>query len=1189
MSLDLEQQLLKRKDDVSQRKAAEQNEIQKDINKLPKRPRDSLEALDKKIDSLERERTITSISLAEERQILKEINFVKKSQSQIEEYDALEKQIQEKKTAITSLRESLKIHTASLSEIEAALAKVRLANKLGCSTQELTTDLVECPRERIGAVIGKKGSMIKKIEAETKVNINVEKDTNKIMIEGNQESIDMANAEIDKLIRRTEDEVDVPARVLTYLGEKHISAIQDLREENVDVTIDILRKTGKLTVRGIPERVEEVRETILGLDVTTKEKRLDSRELSIVIGKKGGRIKDLVVNHSISIDVEKSEKDENSMFLTGPPRLVDAALSEIDMLLSDNLEVEEKIHVDLILKRILIHNKGQMMKTLQRKINDALGESNGSCVLSFDSEHQEKIDALLVVKARQAIVSAACELTKGSLKDFDSLVRHTIVDPYIVPRIIGKNGEIVRKLTEGKPCFLELSRTTGSISLGATTVDGLNSLEAEINEFLIMNSVERVHANAETMKAQYREFTRSKFKAEINTLASVDLDTKNKCFIILGKKDSLEKAKEMMESYLVSNVVDEIPVAENDFIDLVSGGRGGLIVRLSNELKAHLRGDRDRKVVVIKGTEEEVRAAKSRLDQFLNGGDGHSVAKISVTASIVGGIIGKGGKNRQQLEKKHGVSVHISDSNVVAIRGPETSVAECKIEVLKMVATARVSQSLSLTEDQQKSLENSGALKRIMREVPSHVTVADGSATVRGFFYDVRDAVALLNEQLRGEYRSSIELERSQFTRVKATARDPSHFERIGLETNTTISVNSDDGSVCVSGKRSDVKKAKDQLFGFFSFVLPAEIERMKIAKPLQASVGQATSLAEIAATVGGATLYLDRDLGSIVIRSTDTSKVERARRFLQEAVEEAEKLIYVLQLKPADSWLLPVVVGKNGTRVSSLEKDSGCKLDISKEARTVTIQGETEDKVTELREKITKIIEKARRENYFFSVPDAAIAAFMGKGASHIKKFSTEYGVDIQRLRKGKEQFKISGDEGKIESVKGAIGDWISSWEESRANIQIPVDKQCIAAVLGTKGETALSIEKEFDCRVDVDRTAMIVTLRGGTEAKRQAALERIEAIITKEKEAKTEALLQRKTPLSLQESKDEEKPSKPLQVSNPSSRGRVNSFPAVPVGVSAPSVKKKNGSTCMEAGTPTGRSLLRILVDDPGQNSVR
>jgi polyribonucleotide nucleotidyltransferase len=1089
----------------------------------------------------------------------------------------------------------LKTHNTSLGEIEAALTKVKLANKLGCTTQELIATQIGCPKEKIGAIIGKKGSMIKKIEAATNVNIDVDKDTNGITVLGNQASIDIARAEIDKLIRTEAVEVDAPKRLLSYLGEKHISVIQDLREANDDVTIDILRRNGKLTLRGVPERVEEVKKTILGLDVVTKERKLEGRELSIVIGKKGATIGGLVLKHKVSIDVEKTDNTSNTAVLIGPPSLVDAALSDIEILISENQEVAEKIHVDLILKRILLYNKGRNMKALQRKVNETFKESDGNCILSFDTEHPEKIDALLVVKARQSIASTASELTKAGLKEFENLILHTIVDPYIVPRIIGKNGESIKKLTEGKPCFIEVSRTTGNVSLGATTVEELTSLESEINELVSINSILRLDADPATMKAQYREFNRSNSKAEMNSLVSLDLDTKNKCFIIRGKKNDLEKAKALLESYLVNNCVDEVPITANDLVDLLSGGRGSMISRLSNELEANLRADRDRKVIIVRGTKENVRAAKAKLDQFLNGGDGHSVVKVSVTANIVGGIIGKGGKNRQQMERKYGVSVQISDSHVVAIRGPEEKVAECKIEVLKMVATARVTQTLPVTEDQQKSLENNGTLKRVMREIPTQINFEDGNATVRGYFYDVRDAVALLNEQLLGEYRSFIEFDAFQFAKVSATAHDPSHFERIGTETSATVSLDSDGLSIVVSGNRSNVKKAKDQVFEFLSFVLPGEIERIEISKPLQTSVGQATSLAEITATVGGATIYLDRDLGSIVIRSTDQDQLKRARSLIQEKVEEAEKLVYVLQLEPSDSWLLPLIVGKNGNRISPLEENSGCEVDVSKESRTVTIRGETEDKVAELRELLARVIEKARRENSFFSVPEAAIAAFIGKGASNVKELSTEYGVDIQRLRKGKDQFKISGDEQKIENVKGAIGDWLSKWEESRANIQISVEKQLIAAVLGTKGETARSIEQDFGCRVDIDRDALTITLRGGNKAKRQGALEKIEAIIAKEKQAKTEAIDRRKeTEPTSQESKTGQTqqnavlPTGSFEKPIAETKSRVYTFPTVPVGVSAANWKKQKAPPALEAGTATGRSLFQILLADPVPESI-
>jgi polyribonucleotide nucleotidyltransferase len=277
------------------------------------------------------------------------------------------------------------------------------------------------------------------------------------------------------------------------------------------------------------------------------------------------------------------------------------------------------------------------------------------------------------------------------------------------------------------------------------------------------------------------------------------------------------------------------------------------------------------------------------------------------------------------------------------------------------------------------------------------------------------------------------------------------------------------------------------------------------------------------------------------------------------------------------------------------LEENLGCKADVSKESRTVTIRGETEDKVVELRESLARVIEKARRESSFFSVPEPAIAAFIGKGASNIKELSTEYGVDIQRLRKGKDQFKISGDEQKIENVKGAIGDWLSNWEESRANIQISVEKQLIAAVLGTKGETARSIEQDFGCRVDIDRDALTITLRGGNKAKRQGALDKIEAIIAKEKQAKAEAIARRKEtePTSLesktgQTQQDAVLPTGSFEETEAKTKRRVNAFPTVPVGVSAASGNKQKATTALEAGTATGRSLFQILLADPVPESI-
>eukprot|EP00526_Cylindrotheca_closterium_P003765 CAMPEP_0113621100 /NCGR_PEP_ID=MMETSP0017_2-20120614/10774_1 /TAXON_ID=2856 /ORGANISM="Cylindrotheca closterium" /LENGTH=1210 /DNA_ID=CAMNT_0000530821 /DNA_START=20 /DNA_END=3652 /DNA_ORIENTATION=+ /assembly_acc=CAM_ASM_000147 len=1206
MNNSLEETLKKRREEVLHKRQADQDtiaslqsEIQRHINKLPRRPKQSHEGLDRKIVELEKQRTITSMPLAQEREILKEISYTKKQKLQLDEYNAIDKLLQQKRATITTLRDGWKVHTTSLGEIDSALAKVRLATKLECKTQDLVTSEFDCPHDKLGVVIGKGGSMIKKIEAATKVSLDVNKDTNIITIEGSPLSIAAARAEIDKLVRTEAVHVDVPKRLLGYLGEKHIPIMKELRAANEGVTIDIVRSSGKIHLIGLPERTEEIKKSILQLNVATKERKLLPNEFPIVIGKKGSTISKLVTTHKVSMDVEKHSGDTTA-YVTGPPELVNSTLADIEKMIEENEEVTDQIHVELIFKKIFLHHSGKFIKELQKEVNGTLKEGTEgmsapqqpNCMLTFDPKHPDKEDAILMVKARRSVLEKATELTKTGLEKFKDLVIKMSADPYIVPRIIGRNGETIKKLTDGKPCFMEVSRTSGDVTLGATNATELENLKKEIDALMEKNALLRMDAaNPDMIMAQIREFNRSKIKNEMLALANVDADTKQKCFILRGEKEKLPEAKKMFEEYLAKTFLDELAVTGNDIADLLNGGKGSTIVRLSNEFHAVLRADRDRKVVIIRGEETAVKDAKIRLDQFLHGGNGHSVARVAVTKSIVGGIIGKGGKHRQQLEQKFGVTVQISDSHVVAIRGPEEKVAECKIEVLKMVATARVTQTVPVDDEQKKKLEQNNTIRRIIRETATLITIADGNATIRGYFYDVNDAVAMLNEQLKGEYQSRIELDASHFKRVSASARDPSHFDRIQAETNASVAIDSENGSILVSGKRYNVKKAKEQVFGFLSFVLPGEVEKIKILAPLQATVGQATSLAEIAALVGGATIYLDRDMGAIVVRASDRDMLNRAKEQIRKKVEEAEKLVYVLQLQPADAWIINQIMGKNGSQIQTLQKSSGCTIDVSREKRIISGRGESEEKVSALKVSLSEIVDKAKRENAFIAFPEAAIGAFMGKGGKKLKEFSKTHEVELLRLQKGKYQFRVSGDEDKIVAAQKAIADWLAEWEETRATIQISIEDQFIPAVLGAKGATLKSIESEFECRIDINRDASTLTIRGGKKASRQGALEKVEYIIEKEEEARAEALARKKERDAENAAKAERNEGK--NVNKPSSSGALDTrderrhydFPTVPVGVKAPAPKKKKGkgNSTVEGGTATGLSLFQMLAADP------
>lgn len=1199
---ELEQKLKYRLEESIKSRDAQQAEIkqlqadlQKLLTKIPRRPRESIPQLEQQMRDLEKKRTTTSMSLTDERQILKQINTIQKTKTQVEEYQAMDQRVQEIKSKLEELKNGQKTQRESIQEIETALAKVKLANSLGCSTQELTTIQFEVPRDKLGMIIGKQGSRIQKLMEIHKVTIDVDKETCLATITGSAGAAQCAKTEMETITRAVDVDVSLSAEVVAYLAAPYIEDLANLKNKYEDLYMDLIRSASKAILRGAPERVEEAQQELLNLNLKSEERTLIGREFISLLGTKGARIEKLVQTHKVVIDVNKSKVDDTAVaVVTGPPNRVADTMIEIQELLDSNREVVETLSVDVIVKQILLAEAGQQIKALQANVNEQLKKEDetANCYLSFPKERQDSPE--LLVKSRQSTIDTAMSLTEAALKELQTLVVALSVDTYVVPRIIGKGGETIKKLTHGKPCFLEVDRSKGKIVLGASTPEGRDALLADVKQIMTDNSILRIPGDPAMMKAQFREFGRSKGKAELQDLVWVDIDEDNHVFIVRGKEEDLAKAKGVLEEFLINNTLDELAILDEDFDVLLAGGKASKIVTMSDELNVNLSADRSKNIISIRGPSDKVAEAKKKLALFLYGGDGQSVAKITVSDQLVGTIIGKGGKTRKDLEAKYSpVSIHVSKTYKVSVRGPQEKVNECRIEILKMIASARVTQTIPIDSEQEAKLEKNDALKRITQQSHCQLSVTDGTVSVRGFFYDVRDALSLLNEQLTGEYKSSVELSPSQFAKVSSACRDSSHFQRIQLATDAKVALESSSGEIQVCGKRSNVKKGKEQVYDFLSFICPGEIHRLKVSQPLYVTVGNPSSLADVVAGVGGTTIYLDRDIGSIIIRDPDVERVKAAAAIVLTKIQDAERLAFVLELAPDEAWLISYIIGKNGGRIQALQKGSDCYLDVSKESRTITITGDSQDKVAKVRESLEALVEQARRENVFLTIPEKAIPAFVGHGGKRIKDWSTEFGVEIQRVRKSA-QFKIIGDGDKPAAAKSALTLWVEQWQESNASHEMPIEKQYISAVLGLKGSTAQAIQEEFDCKIDIDRTTMKLTIRGGDAEKREAAMARIQDIIAKEVAAKAQAAADRKAERKeLATEKTKEVPDAPVAVTEANSdhkkentrenSGNVRSFPSHPVGIkpSGKNEKKGKDNVATTVGTEQGRNLFNLLVE--------
>jgi rRNA processing protein Krr1/Pno1 len=833
-----------------------------------------------------------------------------------------------------------------------------------------------------------------------------------------------------------------------------------------------------------------------------------------------------------------------------------------------------------------------------------------------NKDHIAKDHPEVLVRTKRLLRRTAYDLTVAGLKEIDDLIVRLTVDTFVIPKIIGKGGETIKKLTEGKAAFVEVDRNTGEVSYGATTAEVRDELGRDLNELMESNSVLRLKADPATLNSHFREMSRSGLKKQLNDMdVWFSADEEKGCFILRGKKEVLEQGKTTIEDYIAKNYMAELSITDEDRDSLLIGGKGSKISLFAEEFDVKLNIDRAHFVLTVRGTQENVDQAAKKLDQFINGGDGYSVAKLAVNDQVVGVIIGKGGKRRQQLEKKYeGVSITISKSHVVTVRGPDQAVADCRVEIGKMIASARVTQSIPVSSEQKEILEKKDFARKIAQQTSVAMTVDGDKVIAKGFFYDVRDSVSLVNEMLTGEYKTAIELDASQFAKVRNAVRDPTHFERMEEGSGASVQLDLAAGSIAVSGKRTNVKKAKDQIFGFLTFLLPGDFGRLKIAKPLLGSVGQASVLAEISARAGGLAAYLDRDLGEIILRSQDHQKVKLGTELVEEKIKEAERLVYVLEVSASFSWVLAALSGKKGTQLSALTaKYPGCKIEVSRETRTITVVGDSEETVQAVKEAVLAAVEKAMAENVVFFIPEGYVSSFVGRGGSHVKELSAKHGVDIQRIQREHFNFKVCGEVAKVAAAKKDIDDWLVKKEKSSTPLTFTLDRDSdVAVILGSKGAVARSIQEEHSCRVDVDRKSLVVTVRGPSEEQREAAVKEMKALLAKAREeaaarqAAGNGMLEQHdvepsaapdgasecqpapSPTGMPSTADQPSPPAAAAADEDKNNSRGSEYPVQPVGITAPAknggekTKTKKMDPSIDTGTESGRNLYAMLVED-------
>ncbi len=507
-------------------------------------------------------------------------------------------------------------------------------------------------------------------------------------------------------------------------------------------------------------------------------------------------------------------------------------------------------------------------------------------------------------------------------------------------------------------------------------------------------------------------------------------------------------------------------------------------------------------VVSIKGKSEGISAAENNLKKILFGGDGFSVEKMFVPKAVVGAMIGKGGKNISKYESDFDpvmVTMH-SLSHCLSIRGPSEQVESCRRQIARDIIECKVTESLQIDAEAFSKLSKPSQTSKVIGGLPVNLNVSQTSIRLRGSFGDVQEVLKQVKELTTGTYVAEINLIPDNFEKVSRALEDPAQLETICEATTTSANLDKSLGAIVITGKRSNVKRAKTMVLGFLESVAPSEIAKIKFLKPLLTSMGSSKDIAKLSMT-SGCMISLERDICTFFLQASSSIKLKDGLEAIESKIEAIMKLTNVFQI---ESWLLQYLLAKSVEKIEMVKKECDCDIVLSRNDMMISIIGKEEAKVSKAKTMVDAIIDQAKKENVFIDIPESSMNEFLGTSGNHMRGIGSTYGVQIDRVKKTKSRIHIQGNGPALTRAVNVINEWVVNWEKKNGGVMITIEENMIKHV-ANESSILDDIQKSFGVKIDLNYRNCTATIRGGKVATQEEAGLKLESIIHEISEKRT------------------------------------------------------------------------------------
>jgi len=1094
------------------------------------RPPTSLPVLHSRLAGLEQSLRVTQ-PLSAEKKALKDMDRVKEKIREGEKFKEAQEQIDEYKSQLDSLRSTLSLKTPAIDQLRSAVSRLSLCASLNLpSLSSLVTETVECG-DRLSRVIGKGGERVKALEKKWCVRADAKDGV--LTVSGGAEGVAGAVKDVTDVVETQSRPVTVGTDVGRCLILKLESVIDPLRATGVRIGSV---KGDQVTVEGTPTQITDFEEAAKGLDVQRSTITCDLRDLGVVIGPKGARIKAL---EAMGTKVEVFKGDEPSVTILGKSEDVERVRGEVEVVIHENSVVEDRVPVSGILRGSLLKDNGSGIK--------AICAGGGWARL-------DKSD--VVIKGTRAEVDKAARALKEKGDEVDATVTVIELSKDILPAVVGKGGGDIKKARKELGVNMEVDfaqevvRVQGDDEEGvAKAVEWVREIERK-NYTRVVPLGDNIGLLLGAKGKEVREGVMAKCKLEVVQ------DTKD--VRIRGTEADVVEAVASVTAFLENNYTVNYEVAEEDKKMLLQGG-GESVVKVLSRRGVEVQLRRDSNDVRIRGKKAAVEEALAELKKAIFGGDGVEVTDVPVGDDFKGALIGKGGANIKDIEVKHGVKVQVLDSSgCFRLRGAGDAVKAATRVIESTILNQKITRMVDLSDKTAdkavKALGHKGVLaKRLLARgvAPKLQKAEDGSAPkvrLKGFPKDVAEGERFIKEFTGEVFSMKLEMDAKQISR--AGGSDSPHWLDITDQTGAKVEFTSD--GIVLKGVKKQVADAVTRADAFLTFALGGEMARVELPVQAVAFAFSPFDLVEMERE-SGCRLQKDYFTSCLRIRGEDVAKAEE---LVEEKMKVWTKSHFAMPVPP---WATSLVLGRKGETINAIRDETGVEIDLDSEANTITLHGETES-IAKAKAAIETIIEENKVFVEEIELPEDSKGSFIGKGGANIKVMQDGLEGVAFELGSSGSSVRVKGLEEGVKEGKERVEKWIEEYEEK--NFSSSLFCGFVGALVGPKGETIRGLETDHNVKItvlkDAKETGENVVVRGlkeDVEKAKDAVAELGEKEEAKAEERRKEQQAQREAAAvsNIEQKKREDDVAKTEgeQSQEPVPGPKKNVYAAVPVGV--------------------------------------